>query len=281
MGERYLKKNNILVVGNPSWDEILYTDNSKIYYKIGGGIYYSIKTITRYYQYSYVDAVGSMTTTLYLLLKTLINSHNVAILSNNATCDTSYRLVYTRQQRELYLISPGVKIPIYIIGEKIYDISIVTPIFNEVYFPLIKRIRTISKVLAIDIQGFIRNIYDENKIQCFCPVELYDIISLADILHMNREEFICTAKCLNINTYRELSKNFPQTIFLVSNSWRPLVIVSGEGTYLIEPRRVEGDETGAGDILLTAFTLNYSSSQNIIESAQTALTIVSREIGRN
>jgi len=257
------KRSNVLLIGNPSYDEIWF--NNRVEHSIGGGIYYSLKLLSKIPLTSIYMVTSSDPYTLIKIIGSSIHSIREEIILYSKT-PFHYKLVYTGKDRELYLLSKSNTLTSNMIPSTTYDLAIVSPIYNEVDLVLLKRISSQSTIVALDIQGFIRCVDKNGKIHHTCTNLCTEIINYADIIHMNMSEALHYIKCLGLRKPEDLLM-FTDKIFIITNSWKPLYILSDKDILEIKPYRVYGDETGAGDIYLAAFSIHYQQNMDLLSAA--------------
>ncbi|RLG81593.1 MAG: hypothetical protein DRO40_09405 [Thermoprotei archaeon] len=266
------KKSNVLLIGNPSFDEIVF--DGKVIYRVGGGIYYSLKVLKKIPLLD-IDIITSTDPYIFIKLSSLTNTHRISIYPSKTPF--YYKLVYRDSDRVLYLLEKSNKLLESLMGSRIYDLAIVTPIYNEVMTSLLKKVWMQSEIVAIDIQGFIREKNYSGKIHYTCSPVLYDLIDYADIIHMNMDEATYFIKCLELGSLEELIM-YNDLLFIISDSWRPLYIIFDKQILMIKPIRVQGDETGAGDTYLSAFSIYYYLLRDVTLAAKYASSLTTQKI---
>lgn len=266
------KKSNILLIGSPSFDEIVL--NGEIIRRIGGGVYYSLKVLEKIPLLN-IDIVTSTDIHTYIKLSTFTNINEFLVYPSKTPF--YYKLVHRNGDRELFLLEKCSKLLESCIFSKIYDLAIVTPIYDEVMVNLLKKIMVHSEIVAVDIQGFIRERNYYNKIYYTCSPFFQDIIDYADIIHMNIDEALYFIKCLCMKSLDELIE-YDKQLFIITNSWRPFYIVFDRQILMIKPIRAQGDETGAGDTYLTTFSIFYYLLRDVEIAAQYASSLTTQKI---
>ncbi|MEM1541460.1 MAG: PfkB family carbohydrate kinase [Ignisphaera sp.] len=153
-----------------------------------------------------------------------------------------------------------------------FNIVIIAPIMREtdidsIYLIIEDFSRSTINVVALDIQGFVRNIRD-NRITCEWIEGLELMLPYIDIVHGNIKEF-CFAKeeQMVIKSIKELSTTL-DTAFLVSLDVRGTYLVySGEVLYIPSLSVNTVDEVGAGDVLLAVTSYYRARNENILSSS--------------
>ena len=266
------KKSNVLLIGNPSFDEIVFDGN--VIHRVGGGIYYSLKVLKKIPLLD-VDIITSSDPYTFIKLSSLSNISRISVYPSKTAF--YYKLVYRNDNRELYLLEKSNKLLESFIGSRIYNLAIVTPIYNEVMISLLKKVWIYSEIVAVDIQGFIREKDYGGRIHYTCTHDLHDLIDYADIIHMNIDEAIYFIKCLGLKSLDELVA-YDGTLFIITDSWRPFYIIFDKRILMIKPIRAQGDETGAGDTYLSTFSIYYYLLRDVALAAKYASSLTVQKI---
>ncbi|MEM0490547.1 MAG: PfkB family carbohydrate kinase [Ignisphaera sp.] len=152
-----------------------------------------------------------------------------------------------------------------------FSIVIIAPIMREIDIDSIYILEDFSRstinVVALDIQGFVRNVVD-NRITCEWIEDLELILKYVDIVHGNIKEF-CFAKeeLMVVKNIKELSTTL-DTAFLVSLDARGTYLVySGEIFYIPSLSVNTVDDVGAGDVLLAVASYYRARNESILSSS--------------
>ncbi|MEM0371836.1 MAG: PfkB family carbohydrate kinase [Ignisphaera sp.] len=152
-----------------------------------------------------------------------------------------------------------------------FSIVIIAPIMREIDIDSIYILEDFSRstinVVALDIQGFVRNVVD-NRITCEWIEDLELILRYVDIVHGNIKEF-CFAKeeLMVVKNIKELSTTL-DTAFLVSLDARGTYLVySGEIFYIPSLSVNTVDDVGAGDVLLAVASYYRARNESILSSS--------------
>ncbi|HIQ03229.1 MAG TPA: hypothetical protein EYH40_02275 [Desulfurococcales archaeon] len=153
--------------------------------------------------------------------------------------------------REVRLLRRGstINIPSELLESFSKSLIIVNPVYREVNLELLRILRNYASILAIDIQGFVRTVDDKGSISIKWTSDVYEVIGLADIYHLDLYEIpICNSIEEAVRYLTEYSKG----IVLVSHGEEGLVAsIDGELIYVPALPGISGNSTGAGDILLS------------------------------
>ncbi len=259
-----MRNNNVLVIGNPTIDRIVYRDH--VEHGFGGGVYYT--HLFLYWNSIRHDIVVSSP---YWVVEKLFKDYIDNLYVYNTNSIPEYILDYRGSSRKLYIVDEGVAIPESIIPYRRYDVIVLNPVYREISYNLLRKTRNLSATLAIDIQGFIRSSSHEGRIVFYCSRDINEIIMYPDIIHMSIEEYVFINKYCGGELIKEALRKKPDKIIIVSNSWRGGFIVTKDKTIIYKPHRIKCDETGAGDTLLAAITIQYTRTRELIDSIKQAI----------
>ncbi len=266
----------VAVVGGLTID--ITTENTPI---IGGPPWYA-GTVSRALNsdVTIVSAVGEDYPIQFLQLLTksgLDISHVVKIAGSSSY---SFKPFFIGGVRSLKLVSKGPKIPLTLLNDVEADAVIVSPVFKEVDEELVKKARLKSSLLAVDIQGFVRNVDSLNNI-VLTPLATYGVLRYADILHCSVEEALSLTRCSNIiDAASELVK-YGVRLCLIGLE-NGLLFLENKTLSFIEAEKAMSisDTTGAGDILTGAFTTLIAGGCPPEEASLKALEAVSLSLER-
>lgn len=153
--------------------------------------------------------------------------------------------------REVKLLKRGstISIPSDLLESLDRSLIIVNPVYREVDLKLLRVLRNYASILAIDIQGFVRVVDDRGNISIKWTSDVYEVIGLADIYHLDLYEIP------TFNSMEEAARyltEYSNGIVLVSHGEEGLVAsINGELIYVPALPGISGNSTGAGDILLS------------------------------
>ncbi len=252
---------NIPIIGGPPW--------------YAGTVSHALNS-----DVSIVSAVGTDYPTQFLQLLTkygLNTSHVVKITVSNSY---SFKPFFVKGARGLKLVSKGPENPLALLNDVEADAVIVSPVFKEVDEKLVKKARVKSGLLAIDIQGFVRDIDSQNNI-VLTPLATYDVFRYADILHCSVEEALSLTGCNNIiDAASELAKHGARLCLIGLENG--LLFLENKTLSFIEVKKPKSvkDTTGAGDILIGAFTTLVAEGCSSEEASLKALEAVSLSLER-
>jgi hypothetical protein len=256
-------KHNISIYGNFTLDEII-IDNMVETRRIGGGAYYSTKPFINDPMFNFK---------IHTICNPYINMIEEEYLEHivceaYSTHINLFTLIYRGEDREIIVHEKLPSLPVNaLIDNRSYIIA--NPVLNEINISLLKKIRHNSKLLAIDIQGFIRRIYN-NTVVLVRDSIVKQVLGTGNIVHLSMYE---AKKLVGIN-YIDLniltkyfSKINSETIYIITRDEKPPIVIHG-GKYSIlgdtKPRTI--DRTGAGDYFLASFVKEYILTNDITQA---------------
>ncbi|MCS7111721.1 MAG: PfkB family carbohydrate kinase [Sulfolobales archaeon] len=250
-----------LFIGNITMDDL------GTQYRVGGSGYYGGRALAEYlgvevYVATHVadDVRGLIRGVLDLygirVIELGVNGTPIFTISNgkavgfrglSPTIDIEAVRLYTRMHR--------------------FDAVYVTPIMKEILEHQIIQIREFnSKVTAIDIQGFVRECYDDS-IRCLWKWNSEEALLTVDIVHGNIREFCFTNEETSIIKHIKDLSSAGGTSFLVSLDDRGLYLVHNNEALHIPSLSVKSvDDVGAGDILLAVTGYFRAMGMSMLES---------------
>ncbi len=249
----------ILLLGNPTIDKI-YVDGRFIRESIGGGIYYSLEALRETYGRRYkITVITAISPHQYSWLSTLHRS-GIEIIAYPSTLTNVFVLKYKNGKRRIYIEEKSP--PLIFSIDKMYDVTIVNPVMNEILSYQLRLTRIKTRFMAIDIQGFIRR-YRDKFIEYYRPAYLKDLFRFSNVVHMNDDEaqYLTGASRFD-EQVKKLVGLSPNTIFIVSSPEHVAMGTQSLYEYIEVPDIRYPDTTGAGDYLLTIFAVELYRSND-------------------
>lgn len=269
-------KLSIIFIGHLAIDKII-RFKKKFKSSLGGSVSFGSLALNKYnhkFKLGIISHIGRLNFNLKLIkhLKTM----NISLrgIKWSDTQNTKFVLDYLDHNRILTLKSrsPDLKIddiPKYYL-ENPPDAIVLVPLCNEISYYYVSRILDLfpEAIIGIDAQGFLRKIDSEGKVS-YLPDETL-ISNIKKIIHLCGNRLILKGSEIEMklisgyeeyhdimNYFREFNTN---SIFIMtlgeSGSW----LVKNDEKLLkipaFKPRRVK-DETGAGDVYLAIFLIEY------------------------
>jgi hypothetical protein len=255
---------DISIYGNFTLDEIIINNIVKTH-RIGGGAYYSAKPFIN-------DPKFNLK--IHTICNPYINMIEKEYLKH-IVCETYsthinlFTLIYRGEDREIIVHDKLFTLPINASMDNRSHI-IANPVLNEIDISLLKRMRHTSRLLAIDIQGFIRRTHG-NTIVLIRDSIVKQVLSISSIVHLSIYE---AKKIAGIDSFIDLdiltkyfSKINTETIYIITRDEKPPIIIY-RSKYLVlgdtKPKTI--DRTGAGDYFLASFVKEYILTNDIIQS---------------
>lgn len=270
------KKSSILFIGHLAIDRIIrFKKNFKP--SLGGSVSFGSLAISKYekkYKVGIVSHIGNLNFNQKLLRK--LEKANICLkgVKWSETYNTTFMLDYLDHNRTLTLESrsPDLNfedIPEYYL-ENPPQIIVLVPLCNEISYDYIAKILELfpNALIGIDVQGFIRKV-DAQGIISYTPDENL-ISNMKNIINMIGPRLILKGSEIEMQLisgrkeYHEI-----MDFFRNFNSNSIFIMTLGEqGSWLVrntekllkvpafKPKRVR-DETGAGDVYLAIFLLEY------------------------
>ncbi|NPA99292.1 MAG: hypothetical protein GXO43_07935 [Crenarchaeota archaeon] len=256
----------IIVIGNPTIDNI-YVNGRFTKRCVGGGIYYTIEAINEVYGQRYRTKLVSIISPYQYTWIYKLYRIGVEIKAYPDTRTNIFILKYKGGRRTIGLIEKSS--PLIFSLTDSYDVAIINPVMGEILPQQLKIVKTRARLIAIDIQGFIRRSIN-TSIKYFKPPYLEELFRLSNIVHMNDDEAEYITGTRNIeHQVKRLVRLSPGTIFLVSSPTHVAMGTNSLYEYIEVPDIRYSDTTGAGDYLLTIFSIElYSSNDPMIALAR-------------
>ncbi len=162
------------------------------------------------------------------------------------------------QTRVLKLLSRSPRIRIEDGYRKLGEVeaSIVSPVAGEVSLEDLKYIREKTRILTIDVQGFIRVIGLEGEVSHKWNHGLLEELGIADIIHVEEGEATSISK-EPVEAALKLSE-YTRIVALTMGPRGSIVAYDGIAFHIGVPKVYHGDETGAGDVYTAVLSYYYS-----------------------
>ncbi len=162
------------------------------------------------------------------------------------------------QTRVLKLLSRSPRIRIEEGYRKLGEVeaSIVSPVAGEVSIEDLKYIREKTRILTIDVQGFIRVIGSEGEVSHKWDHGLLEELGVADIIHVEEGEAASIGK-EPVEAALKLSE-YTRIVALTMGPRGSIIAYDGMAFHIGVPKIYHGDETGAGDVYTAVLSYYYS-----------------------
>ena len=288
-----MKLKSILTIGNLTIDKIVLPNKGVKYPVIGGPPAYIGAIASRMNFRTYTcSSIGEDYPAQFLA--TLKEMNIVINLGGSpGVCKetTAFEIVYDANfSRYLKLIRKGCTIDKsqvrQVIEEVRPEIGIISPVINEIKLSEIEHLVKEIKFLGLDMQGFLRDVDDENKIHMKKIDER--IISILNDLHLNvlkiaddEAQVLLSHFNKSSRDFTFLSEIFPNVkIIIVSLGDQGVIVLKDQKQIKVPSWHIEQviNPTGAGDVLLGAFMIKYYFSKNLISSIEFACKIAAESV---
>ncbi len=196
---------------------------------------------------------------------------------------TRFRLAYRNNSRRLWVLQAGRRLNMEELTGK-WDAIHLGPVFRELDLALVRRARTLSRFLSLDVQGLLRSRGRGGTVR-LNPADLSDFVRKVDVVKASEEEgrAMTSAKDPVVAAKRLLGKGAGHVI--ITRGREGLVLASGNRGVFRVPRYPEDrvvDPTGAGDVMIGAWLPTLKSTNDPVwaSSVGSALaSIVVRRVG--
>lgn len=241
-----------VVVGNFTVD---YVDGAK---RPGGPGYYSSIALALLGAKVYVLGYAGKDYSLEVLEKVKEIGVDLSLVSMDSPT-TIFVLEYLDlETRILRLLSRSPRIKVEEGYSKLgnVEVSIVSPVAGEVSLGDLKYIRSRTRILVVDVQGFIRVIGSDGQISHRWDHNLLDELSIADIIHVEERE---SSSISNepVKAALKLSEHI-RIVALTMGPRGSIIAYDGVAYHIGVPKIYYGDETGAGDVYTAVLSYYYS-----------------------
>jgi len=263
-----------LVIGNVTKDTIR-TEEEEVD-TFGGTASYAAITANRLGCNTYVLSKGN-----YELNKWIRNLEGQGIKVELEESENISHFVndYTKGVREQFLKSDAGKIDFKYLGKM--DVIYIGPVYNEITLNCIKEARKNAELVLLDVQGFIRSLYNERIIMKFWE-ERAEFLKYVDLVKVNRLESSFVSEKTNYDDICEELRGFGPKVIALTRAEKGSIVMEEE-SYRIPPYLTTVvDKTGAGDVWFSSFAIRYLETKNALESglfASAAASFVIEDFG--
>ena len=241
-----------VVVGNFTIDHV---DGAK---RPGGPGYYSSVALALLGAKVYVLGYAGRDYPREVLEKVRSVGVDLSLLSMDSPTTVFVLEYLDLQTRVLKLLSRSPRIRIEDGYRKLGEVeaSIVSPVAGEVSLEDLKYIREKTRILTIDVQGFIRVIGLEGEVSHKWNHWLLEELGIADIIHVEEGEATSISK-EPVEAALKLSE-YTRIVALTMGPRGSIVAYDGMAFHIGVPKVYHGDETGAGDVYTAVLSYYYS-----------------------
>lgn len=236
-------------------------------YRVGGSGYYGGRALSEYLGVE-VYVATHIADDVQGLIRGVLDLYGIKVIELGSN-GTPVFIISGGKAVGFRGISPIIDVEVVRMYTHVYrfDAVYITPIMKEILENQITLAREFnSKVTAMDIQGFVREIYD-NSIRCLWKWSSEEVLLSIDIIHGNVREFCFTSEEMGVVRHiRDLSST-GKTLFLVSLDHRGLYFIYNNEVLYIPSLPVKSiDDVGAGDVLLAVTGYFRAMGMDVLES---------------
>jgi sugar/nucleoside kinase (ribokinase family) len=192
---------------------------------------------------------------------------------------TSFVNDYMLVERKQFVYRDAGKIDFKDFGK--VDVIHLGPVLNEVTLECVKEAKKNSKIVSLDVQGFVRELKGKEVIKKFWD-EKEDFLKYVDLVKISGYEIdsVCEKKKYE-DVFDELMSFGVKVVELTLGEKGS--IIASEGIHRIPAFKTTlVDKTGSGDVFATAFAIRYLETKNPLESgffASAAASFVVEDFG--
>ncbi|MEM1828794.1 MAG: sugar kinase [Desulfurococcaceae archaeon] len=250
---------DICIYGNPTID-LIYHDNRFMGMRYGGGVYYSsIPFIHRGFR---VTVYGVYTPQLlaHPVVKFMVQRQ----FSSTANV---FELSYHGDERSLLVLERAPSLYPWNMHEHLCYV-VINPVLGEIGVNMVKDLANRSTLIALDVQGFVRETIGHRVVNSFNP-EVLDALEYVDIVHMDLQELISLARGEDTVGFMEkLTGKYREVLIVATNRVDPILMAINGRVRKLEVERdiIVPDKTGAGDYFLGSLLYHLAITNDMEEA---------------
>lgn len=145
------------------------------------------------------------------------------------------------------------------------DVIHLGPVFNEITLDCIKEARKNSKIVSLDVQGFVRSLRNKEVIKKFWD-EKEDFLKYVDLVKISGYEIDSVSKKKNYEDVFDELISFGVKVVELTLGEKGSIIASEEIHRIPVYETTLVDKTGSGDVFATAFAIRYFETKDTKES---------------
>jgi len=141
----------------------------------------------------------------------------------------------------------------------------ISPVANEISREVVRKLRTLTNILSLDPQGFVRKFDKEGNMR-LRKWKDSDILERIDIYKSTLEETRMITGISDLRTSMKKIHDMGSKIVLITKGVKGLTLLFDEKFYNVPSckPKVLKDYTGAGDTLIGAFLAEYVKGENTV-----------------
>ena len=196
--------------------------------------------------------------------------------SKNLTCFVND---YRWGERKQFVYRDAGKIDFKNFGK--VDVTHIGPVLDEVTLECVKKARKKSKIVSLDVQGFVRSRKDKEVVKKFWN-EREDFLKYVDLVKISGYEIDSVSKKKNYEDVFDELKIFGVKVIELTLGQEGSIIASEEIHTIPAYKTTLVDKTGSGDVFAAAFAIKYFDTEDALESglyASAAASFVVEDFG--
>jgi len=196
--------------------------------------------------------------------------------SNNLTCFVNDYMLGKRKQ---FVYRDAGKIKFKDFGK--VDVTHLGPVFNEITLECAKEARKNSKIVSLDVQGFVRLLKNKEVIKKFWD-EREDFLKHVDLIKIGGYEIDSVSKKKNYEDVFDELMSFGVKVVELTLGSKGSIVASEEIHRIPVCKTNLVDKTGSGDVFAAAFAIRYFETEDVLESglfASAAASFVVEDFG--
>jgi len=261
-----------IVKGNRRWSSI------------GGTVVYGSFAALRYGATPIiVSKVGEDFLDEYLIFLSRSNVDITNVKVRPGTKTTRFKLTYRDSERELVVSSVADRITRWDADLVELDgrVAIVGPVAGEVELDALESIHSRAALTALDVQGYLRRVAPKKPVRLTRSEAALRALRHADIVHADEDEAEVLTGAGPDESARWMVAQGVKVALVTMGSHGSYVAYGNKLAYVPAYKDVQVvDETGAGDVFLTVFTLEYHAGSPVERAAAMASAAVSYLVER-
>ena len=196
--------------------------------------------------------------------------------SENLTCFVNDYMLGERKQ---FVYRNAGKIDFKNFGK--FDVTHLGPVFNEITLDCVKEARKNSKILSLDVQGFVRSLKNKEVIEKFWD-EREEFLKYVDLVKISGYEIDLVSNKKNYEDVFEELMGFGVKIVELTLGYKGSIVASEETHRIPAYETTLVDKTGSGDVFAAAFAIRYFETKDALDSglfASAAASFVVEDFG--
>ena len=256
------------VYGNPTVDLIKRPGDPELFVYGGGSYYSSLPLLER-----------GLRVEVHAVYSPLLHAHPISryiVKQQFSTKTNFFKIEYVDSKRIMSILEKAPPLYHWNVHNGLCHV-VINPVLGEVSASLVKAIKHKALLLAVDLQGFLRE--TRGQVLVLGPsAEAIEVLRLADIVHADLEELQALTNRHNALEACENVVRYLRGAMLVTIRPHAAILVS-EGRIRVHEFSddyVAKERTGAGDYFLSTYTYYYVKTGDYEESLYKAHEYVTK-----